>query len=175
MFKSIFTIAIVLFAVSANAWQYQGSTYSGDQAMQAQNAKLGTVEDIRRVQIVQQNQNYGGYAGTAVGAALGGLVGSKIGKGNGSTAAAVVGAALGGMGGYQAANHLNRNNYDALEITVSFQDGAAIVITQAIDQDAASLRPGDRVRVIGGGWGSNSARVARVGNQARQQANYQSF
>ena len=166
--KSLIVLVIAIAANTASAWQYQGSTYRGEQAMQAQNAKIGTVEDIRRVQIVQENQNYAGYAGTAVGAALGGLAGSKIGKGNGSTAAAVVGAALGGMGGYQAANHLNRNHYEAVEITVSFQDGNAIVVTQAIDQDAASLRPGDRVRVIGGGWGSNSARVARVGNTRPQ-------
>lgn len=164
MKKLFIAIIAVVAASAAFAWdgQYQGSTYNGDQAMRVQNARIGVVEDIRRVRIVNNDNNYAGYAGTAVGAGLGGLVGSKIGKGNGRTAAMLVGAAAGGAAGYYGGNAMSRDRYEALEITVSLRDGNVIVVTQAIDSDASSMRPGDRVRVIGGEWGGSPARVARM-------------
>jgi len=168
--KTIITIIALLVSFSASAQQnywgqntgnYQGSTYSGQQAMQVQQVRLGTVLDIRQVQIVQQPQSPS-YGGAAVGAAMGGLIGNQVGNGNGRVAATVLMTALGGLAGEGAGSAYNTVKAQALEIIVRMESGETLAITQAIDADAASLRNGDRVRLIQSqGWGG-SARVARI-------------
>lgn len=166
MKKVIVAIAALVMSVSAFAWdgQYNGSTYGGNQARQAQTAAMGVVEDIRKVRIVAQNDNsYASYGAAAVGAGLGGLVGSKMGKGSGKTAATIVMGALGGAMGYGAGNAMAREHHEAVEIVVTINGGRTIAVTQGIDENALSMRAGDRVRVIGDSWG-NATRVVRISN-----------
>ena len=166
MQKIIITIAAIVMSFSAFAWdgQYNGSTYGGNQARQAQTTAMGVVEDIRRVRIVSQNDNsYASYGGAAVGAGLGGLVGSKMGRGSGKTAATIIMGALGGAVGYGAGNAMSREHHDAVEIVVTLNGGRTIAVTQGVDENAMSMRAGDRVRVIGDSWG-NATRVVRISN-----------
>ena len=167
MKKIIIAIVAFVIANSAFAWdgRYQGSTYDGNQAMRSQNARIGVVEDVRRVRIIENDSNStAGYTGSAIGAGLGGFLGSKIGKGNGQTAAILIATVAGGAMGYSAGNAIARDRYEAVEITVSMRDGSAIVVTQAIDNDVSMMRAGDKVRVIGGEWGGSGTRVARIGS-----------
>lgn len=170
--KTIIAIVafIASFGVSAqtNYWgqstngNYQGNTYNGQQAMQVQQVRIGTVLDIRQVQIVQQPQG-NSYGGAAIGGVVGGLVGNQIGNGSGRTAATILMTALGGVAGDAAGTAYNTQRVQALEIIVRMESGETLAITQAIDNDAASLRTGDHVRLIQSqGWGS-TARVARIG------------
>jgi surface antigen len=48
--------------------------------------------------------------GTAVGAAAGGLIGSKVGTGQGQLAAVAIGALLGGLAGQQVGRELDEND-----------------------------------------------------------------
>jgi outer membrane lipoprotein SlyB len=172
--KTIIAIIALIasFGVSAqqNYWgqntgggssNWQGNTYNGQQAMQVQQVRVGQVLDIRAVQIVQQSQGTS-YGGATLGAALGGLAGNQMGKGNGKIAATMVMAALGGVTGESIGTAMNTQKAQALEIIVRMESGEVLAITQAIDQDAASLRPGDKVRLIQSqGWGGTT-RVTRM-------------
>ena len=183
--KTINNIATVIFATllltlafnaSAQSWGEQqrspyGSVYDGSEARQVQRVDLATVEDIRVVTI-EQKDNTTSYGGAVTGAALGGLLGSKIGRGNGKTAATIIFAGLGGIAGESAGRAMNSRTYQALEIVIRMEkSGNLYAITQAIDSDAAAMRPGDQVRVIQTqNWNGTSARLARVGSYSRQAA-----
>lgn len=172
--KSFLTILALLVSFAGNAqtnyWgqnvggnSFQGSTYSGQQAMQVQQVRVGTVLDIRPVQIVQQPQSPS-YTGATVGATIGGLAGSQMGKGNGRVALTVLTTVLGGVAGEAMGSAYNTTKVQALEIIVRMESGETLAITQAIDADAASIRTGDHVRLIQPqGWGGVS-RVARIGS-----------
>lgn len=161
--------ALVAFSVNAqtNYWGqnvggYQGSVYGGQQAMQVSQIRVGTVLDMRQVQIVQAPQGMS-YGGAATGASVGGLIGSQMGRGDGRTAAIIIMSALGGIAGERVGNEYNTQRVDAVEIVVKMESGEVLAITQGLDGDARSIRVGDRVRLIQSqGWGSN-VRVARVG------------
>ncbi len=169
--KFLVNILFALVAFSANAqtnyWGqnvggYQGSVYAGQQAMQASQIRIGTVLDMRPVQIVQTPQGMS-YGGAATGATVGGLIGSQMGHGSGRTAAVVIMSALGGLAGERIGNEYNTQRVDAVEVVVKMESGEVMAITQGIDGDARSIRVGDRVRLIQSqGWGGN-VRVARVG------------
>ena len=161
------------FKVSAQTWGNEnrspyGSVYDGSEARQVQKVDLATVEDIRLVTIEQKDTSPS-YTGAATGAALGGLLGSKIGKGNGKTAATIIFAGLGASAGESAGRAMNSRTYQAIEVIIRMEkSGNLYAITQAIDSDAAAMRPGDLVRVIQTqNWNGTSARLARVGSYSR--------
>ncbi len=163
------------FKASAQSWGNErspyGSVYDGSEARQVQKVDLATVEDIRLVTIEQKDTSTS-YGGAATGAALGGLLGSKIGKGNGKTAATIIFAGLGASAGESAGRAMNSRTYQAIEVIIRMErSGNLYAITQAIDSDAAAMRPGDQVRVIQTqNWNGTSARLARVGSYSRQAA-----
>jgi outer membrane lipoprotein SlyB len=137
------------------AAQDMGSrTYSSYEVRQQQVLSTGVVEDLRVVHIkVQDNVS---YAGTAIGAGLGGLAANRVGQGNGRIAAVLIGSAIGGTIGNRFAN--GPQYRDATEIIVHIDQGPVVAVVQ--ENDGADLRIGDKVRLIGGA----STRVVRMGN-----------
>lgn len=119
-----------------------GSAYSRDQARQAQEVEMGTVESVRQVQIEGTKTPIG----AAAGAAVGGIAGSNIGGGKGQAVGAILGAVGGGLAGAAVEEGVTRK--PGLEITVRLDSGRLIAVTQEADENFA---PGERVRVLTGG------------------------
>jgi len=119
-----------------------GREYSYYQAQGEQTVRMGVVESVRDVVIV--NPESGG--GTMAGAALGGLGGSVVGSGNGSAAMAIVGAVAGGLIGNRA--EANANRKPGFEITVKLDNGELRAVTQLADE---MFRAGERVRLLSNG------------------------
>jgi outer membrane lipoprotein SlyB len=118
--------------------------YYGYQAMGEQSVRFGVVDSVRPVRINPGDTG----VGTATGAVLGGLAGSTVGGGTGQVAGAVGGALLGGLIGSNIEH--DANTHGGVEITVLLDSGQYVAIVQAADE---AFRPGDRVRVVGGGHG----------------------
>lgn len=130
-----------LLAAGGCAPGVSGRAYSRDEALRAQDVRLGYVESIRPVEIEGTRSGVGPMSGSV----LGGLAGSSVGKGTGEVAGAVGGAILGGLAG--AAIEENATRQPGQEITVELDGGRMIAVTQAADQ---RFYPGDRVKVLMG-------------------------
>ena len=122
--------------------QQSSNVYQTRQTMGEQSVRMGVVESIRNV-IIDYGQS---GVGTMGGAALGGLAGNTIGKGNGSIAGAIGGAIAGGLIGQQVER--NVNSRPGLEITVKLDNGSLTAITQEADEQ---FNVGDRVRLLSNG------------------------
>lgn len=102
--------------------------------------ECGTVTGIREI---EQPRKVG--AGTAAGAAIGGVLGYAIGGHNNRG----VGTAVGAVGGAVAGNVIENRAGEGktFEIGVQFDDGSSRVLQQA---SHPSLRQGSRVKVVNG-------------------------
>ena len=122
------------------------------QAMRAQTVEFGVVEAMRDARIGGVRTGAGGATGAVVGSVAGSFVG---GSWEANVVGSIVGAILGGLiGGAVEESATSRPGF---EVTVRLDNGGLVVVVQdaAID---ATLRPGDRVRVISDGM---LARVTR--------------
>ncbi|TDK63506.1 outer membrane lipoprotein [Sapientia aquatica] len=131
-------IALTGCAVTPNS----ANVYQARQTQGEQSVRMGVVESVRNV-LIDKGQS---GVGTLGGAALGGLAGSTVGKGNGSVAAAIGGAIAGGLIGQHVEQ--NMNNKPGLEITVKLDNGNLAAITQDADE---AFNVGDRVRLLSDG------------------------
>ncbi len=132
---------LVAAALAGCASGLSGSTYTRDQARQVEDVRMATVESVREVLIEGTKSS----VGTAAGAIVGGIAGSNVGEGKGSAVGTVLGTVAGGVVGSAIEEGATRQ--PATEITVRFDDGKLIAVTQAGDE---KFRPGDRVRVLTG-------------------------
>ncbi|MDD4929512.1 MAG: glycine zipper 2TM domain-containing protein [Gallionella sp.] len=135
----LLSVAMILGGCASSL---SGGGYSRDQARQVQDVRMATVESVRRVQI----EGTRSPVGTIAGAVVGGIAGSNVGGGRGSTVGAVLGSVLGGVAGSAIEEGTTRQG--GLEITVRFDDGRMIAVTQGSDE---KFVPGERVRVLTGG------------------------
>jgi len=103
---------------------------------------MGTVENVKEIEIQSDRTGIGAIAGGAVG----GIAGSTVGSGRGSGIAAVLGAVAGGLIGDEIEKNVNKLN--GQEITVSLNDGTKIVVAQEIDDKEGPFKIGDNVRVL---------------------------
>lgn len=140
--REICALLVFAAAVSGCASSMSGAAYSRDQARQVEDVRMATVESVRQVQIEGTKTP----VGTTAGAVVGGIAGSNVGAGKGSTVVAVLGAVAGGVAGSAIEEGATRQA--GLEITVKFDDGRMIAVTQAADE---KFQPGERVRVLTGG------------------------
>lgn len=141
------TIALALIASlgmtgCANTDIFSGDVYSANQSKEARSISYGTIVSSRPVKIQADNQ---GVVGTIGGGALGGVAGSTIGGGSGRAVATAVGAIAGAIIGSKVEEKASQ--VDALELVIKKDDGNEIVVVQKAD---ASLKPGARVRIVGG-------------------------
>lgn len=135
------------------------SIYTPGESQQVQHVRLGTVIAVQRVQIDTATGRK--LTGEGVGALAGGLLGHQIGGGNGKTLATVAGA----FGGAVAGNAIAAHGYKqpGLQITVRLDQRAGTI---AVTQNASTpIMVGERVEVIGSGYGDEPARVEPLPQQ----------
>ena len=135
-------IAGVLILSGCAVQPNSANVYQSRQTMGEQSVRMGVVESLRNV-LIDKGQS---GVGTLGGAALGGLAGSTIGRGNGSIAGAIGGAIAGGLIGQNVEQ--NMNNKPGLEITVKLDNGNLTAITQDADEQ---FYVGERVRLLSNG------------------------
>lgn len=138
--------------------------YGAGEARRRQAVQIGTIVDIRVVQV--GGRRHGGaseFIGAGLGAALGALAGERVGSGSGQQAAQLVLGALGAWGGSRAAEAVDSIEEEALEIVVELPDGELVAVAQSLDSQAATLRVGETVRLVDG----QLTRVARHRTQVR--------
>ena len=116
-----------------------GDTYSRDEARAVQTVRMGTIESLRPVQIEGTKTPIG------AGAVVGGIGGSTLGGGRGSSVLAVVGAVAGGLLGAAAEEGLTRTQ--GVEITVREDDGTLRAYVQEVEPNQV-FRVGERVRIM---------------------------
>jgi outer membrane lipoprotein SlyB len=154
MIKRIFVIGVVAATtIVAGCAQpgLGGGNYSRGQVRGEQSVRLGTVEGVRDVLIDGRDTG----TGTLAGAAVGGIAGSTLGRGNKASAAgAVAGAVVGGIVG----NTIEKGTSDrkGVEVTIRLEGGQVIAVTQEKDEE---FRVGDRVRILSG---QGTTRVTRL-------------
>lgn len=139
--REITALLLATAALAGCASGLSGSTYTRDQVRQPEDVRMAIVESVRAVQIEGTKSAVGVTAGTVVG----GIAGSNAGSGKGSSVGTVLGAVAGGMVGSAMEEGATRQS--AIEITVKFDDGKLIAVTQAGDE---KFQPGDKVRVLTG-------------------------
>lgn len=140
--KLIAVAAASVAVLGGCASSMSGGAYSRGQARQVQEVQMGVVESVRQVKI----EGTKSPVGTGAGAVIGGIAGSNIGAGKGSTVGTILGAVAGGVAG--SAIEEGVMSKDGLEITVKLDNGRMIAITQEADEQ---FRVGERVRVLSGG------------------------
>ncbi len=157
--KSIIMVlcAILLVSVNSHAADTRGVHYDSNEVLRVQSVLIGTVEDMRMVEI-DERSTWSQTAGVGIGATLGGLAGGQFGKGKGKTAMTVVMAAMGGGIGNEVEQIMN--TVKGIEFIVMLNDGRTVAVTQAFDSDSSSIQPGDRVRIVEG----RNTRVVKLRN-----------
>jgi outer membrane lipoprotein SlyB len=142
MVKLIAVAAASVAVLGGCASSMSGGAYSREQTRQVQEVQMGVVESVRQVKI----EGTKSPVGTGAGAVIGGIAGSNIGAGKGSTVGTILGAVAGGVAGSMIEEGVMSK--DGLEITVKLDNGRMIAITQEADEQ---FRVGERVRVLSGG------------------------
>jgi len=146
---------------SGSSTSYRGSDYGAGDTRAIQQVITGRVEDVRVVEITTRGQA-SQYIGAGLGGAVGAIAARKVGNGSGSQIASIVGGAVGALVGQAVGDRIGRETRQAIEVVVALDRGQVVAITQEIDQNAATLRSGDRVRLIQG----SVTRVVKVNHPA---------
>ncbi len=136
------TIVLALAAaatLAGCATSKSGDVYSRDEALREQSVRLATVESVRPVTI----QGTRSGIGAASGAVVGGVAGTGVGHGRGSTIAGVLGAVGGGIAGQALEEGTTRKN--GVEVTVRLDNGELRAIVQ---EETDKFVPGQRVRLL---------------------------
>ncbi|HET7832605.1 MAG TPA: glycine zipper domain-containing protein [Gallionella sp.] len=136
-------IALIFIAATISGCASDNSgAYPRNQARQLQEVRMATVESVRQVELEGSRTPIGSTAG----AVIGGIAGSNVGAGNGSFVGAVLGSVVGSVAGGAVEEKVTRQT--GQEITVKFDDGKMIAVTQAADE---RFQVNDRVRVLTNG------------------------
>jgi outer membrane lipoprotein SlyB len=136
------TIVLALAAaatLTGCATSKSGDVYSREEALREQTVRLATVESVRPVTI----QGTRSGIGAASGAVVGGVAGTGVGHGRGSTIAGVLGAVGGGVAGQAIEEGTTRRN--GVEITVRLDNGELRAIVQ---EETDKFVAGQRVRLL---------------------------
>jgi outer membrane lipoprotein SlyB len=128
--------------LGACASSNSGGVYSREEARKVQTVRMGVVESVRSVKLEGTKTPIGSVAGAAVG----GVAGNSIGKGDDNIIGAVIGAVVGGLAGAAIEEGITRK--DAFEITVKLDNGTLIAVVQEADEQ---FKAGDKVRLIDSG------------------------
>ncbi len=132
---------LVIAALLAGCASQSGQVYTRDEAQQAHTVQMGTVEQVKPVQVEGTKSG----VGAVVGAVAGGVLGSTIGGGDGAKIATVGGALGGAVAGHMVEEKIS--DYNGIEITVKLDDGSVMAVVQ---KDDVVFFVGERVRVLTG-------------------------
>lgn len=152
--KALCCLFIALnLALSGCTSTLSGDTYSRDEARRPQTVRQGTIINIRTVTVEGTNSGVGKYGGAAVG----GIIGSRVDGGHGAWAAlgGVLGAIGGGLAGKGTEELVTRKKM--LEITVREDSGRTIAVVQEPGND--SFKIGDHVNIL-----TSNKGVTRISN-----------
>ena len=150
--RAVVAVLLCLSIAAGGCASTSGTSYTRDEARQAQTVQMGIILSMQEVTIEEDPS----AVGIGLGGILGGVLGSTMGGGRGriltTAGGAVIGAGLGALG--EKAIRTER----AHEFSIELEDsGRVISVVQAVGGD---FMPGDRVRVL---YGSNNrARVVRA-------------
>ncbi len=136
----IMSLLLIPFLSIGCASSLKGNVYTRDEARTPQIVRMGTIESLRPVQIEGTKTKIGAGAGAVVG----GVTGSSVGRGKGSSVMAVIGAVAGGLAGAAIEEGITRTQ--GVEITVQQDDGKLRAYVQEVDEGEI-FRVGDRVRI----------------------------
>ena len=146
--KIILLSTLLIASNVAMAQDYAGSSYNGNTAQTMQDVTLGQVISMREVTIDGTTQ-LGQYAGSGLGAAIGGILGNTLGKNNTSKAlGTVVLGAAGAIGGNYATKAINRET--ANEYIIRLDSGRVVAVTQS-QESTNEILVGDQVRILQNG------------------------
>ncbi len=142
---------LLLFAclLSGCANNPYGDTYTLSDTQRIQSVSYGTIIKTDPVTI----EGEGNTVGTIAGAAVGGILGSKVGDGSGAQIATIAGGILGGVTGSQAAKSITTRN--GVNLTIKLDNGNTIAVVQEVNPNML-FRIGQRVQLNRQG---NTARV----------------
>lgn len=133
-----FILAVnVLVGCSSNPY---GDTYSTAETRQVQQVSYGIITKTEPVSI----EGEGSGVGTIAGAAVGGILGSKLGGGTGSTIAAIGGGILGGVAGNKTAKEVTKRH--GVNLTIKLDSGKTIAVVQEANPDMI-FTVGQRVQI----------------------------
>lgn len=139
------SLGLLAFASCSNFGPQE--TYKEDQIGMTQEVKTGTIVSLKNVIINPNDTN----TGTALGAVAGGLGGSTLGGGKGSTLFAAGGALAGALAGSQIDKAVSQT--EGVRVVVKLDQGGTQSVTQAKDKKNP-LYVGQRVNIYIGYKGS---------------------
>jgi len=133
-----------LFSVGCSNNPY-GDTYAIGDTRQVQNVSYGVIIKAEAVSI----EGEGSAIGTVAGAAVGGILGSKVGGGSGSDIATIGGVILGGAAGDKAAKGITKRH--GVNLTIKLDAGNIIAVVQEANPNMV-FQVGQRVQInsVGG-------------------------
>lgn len=131
-----------LTLVAGCASSNRGDVYSRGETRREQTVRLATVESVRPVMIEGTKTPIG----TVAGGAIGGIAGSGVGHGRGSSIAGVLGAVGGGIAGSAIEEGATRKQ--GIEITVRLENGELRAIVQ---EEGEKFVAGQKVRLLTSG------------------------
>lgn len=140
------TLIVIAVTITGCAQSTSGRSYTTRNARSSYEVKMGTLADVRDVEIESDANKQG--VGTLTGAALGGIAASNVGKGRGKLAATIIGAVAGGVIGKKVEGEISKE--EGVELLIDLDNGKTIVVIQGKDP-RDQFRVGDRVRVLSRG------------------------
>lgn len=135
-------------ALSGCAREIGSDSYEGAAAGEISRTYAGVVENVRQVEIQEQDRLEGNKTGQLLGGVAGGFAGSAFGSGLGQAAAVAAGAIIGSVIGSVAEQEIKRQ--PALEYIVRSETGELVTVVQGLEP---ALSPGQRVFVQEGRLG----------------------
>ena len=118
-------------AVSGCARQISADSYEGPAAGQIARTYAGVIENVRVVEIQEDDTLEGNKTGQLIGGVAGGFTGSLFGEGVGKAAAVAAGAILGSVLGSVAEQEVKRQ--PALEYIVRDEFGNLVTVVQGLE------------------------------------------
>lgn len=145
--------SLLFIASPAMASDTSARSYGRQEALSAQNVQLGQVLTTRIVQI-ESSKNLN--AGSAIGAAVGYGLASKVKSSSGRNAARIAAGTIGGVAGSSVQNRLSKRQGIEIIVSVEGRSGRQELIAVVQDNDQV-IRSGDLVLITGRG---NKMRVS---------------
>jgi len=130
----------------------KAGTYQTGLVQQSMKIKLGTVIDVREVQIEAQNSSVGTTTGAMVGATAGSLGGRN------GVVQGIAGAVVGGVAGSLAEKAVSQK----IGVEITYQiDGSKDLEAMVQEKDEQDIKPGDRIRLVQSAFNVRAVKISQ--------------